>query len=145
MPPDCLAIVLDLADYNFGTDRGGELNFFDDFDIDFNQYKYLYEVYMSGALVLPYSAQIYMRVDAEDLIDIDTVPAPTVDANVITVPTMTGVVYTNADTGAVLVGGSSVNLTESNKQVKVEAIPAAGFQLSTDADVKDSWTFRYKA
>src|SRR6478736_692840 len=39
MPEGCLAIILDLADYNFGTDRGGDLTFFDDFDIDFNQYK----------------------------------------------------------------------------------------------------------
>lgn len=145
MPTDCLAIVLDLGDYNFGTDRGGELTFFDDFDIDFNQYKYLYEVYMSGALVLPYAAQIFMRVDAEDLVDIDDVPKPTVLDNAVTIPTHTGVVYTNAATGATLVGGSQVLLTAENKQVVVEAIPAEGYQLSTDADVKDSWTYRYKA
>lgn len=48
MPDGVLAIVLDLSDYNFGTDRGGEIKFFDDFDIDFNQYKYLYETYLSG-------------------------------------------------------------------------------------------------
>ena len=58
-PAQVLCIVLDLADYNFGTNRGGEVTLFDDFDIDFNQYKYLMETYLSGALVLPYSAQVF--------------------------------------------------------------------------------------
>ena len=58
-PAQVLAIVLDLSDYNFGTNRGGEVTLFDDFDIDFNQYKYLMETYLSGALVLPYCAQVF--------------------------------------------------------------------------------------
>lgn len=45
------AIVVNMRDYNVGADRGGEVNFFDDFDIDYNQYKYLLETRMSGALV----------------------------------------------------------------------------------------------
>lgn len=49
-------IYVNLADYTVGTDRGGEVNSFDDFDIDFNQYKYLLETRMSGALTLPHSA-----------------------------------------------------------------------------------------
>lgn len=49
-------IYVNLADYNVGTDKGGEVNMFDDFDIDFNQYKYLMETRCSGALVKPYSA-----------------------------------------------------------------------------------------
>lgn len=50
------AIIVDLIDYNFGSDKGGAVNMFDDFDIDFNQYKYLMETRCSGALVKPYSA-----------------------------------------------------------------------------------------
>lgn len=51
-----LAISVNLQDYNVGTDKGGAVNMFDDFDIDFNQYKYLMEAKMSGALVVPKSA-----------------------------------------------------------------------------------------
>ena len=53
-----LGIIVNLADYKVGTDRGGELNMFDDFDIDYNQMKYLMEGRMSGALVVPFSAII---------------------------------------------------------------------------------------
>ena len=49
-------IIVNLTDYTVGTDKGGEVNSFDDFDIDYNQYKYLIETRMSGALVLPKSA-----------------------------------------------------------------------------------------
>ena len=50
------AIMVNLNDYRTGRDKGGELSFFDDFDIDFNQMKYLMESRFSGALVIPYSA-----------------------------------------------------------------------------------------
>lgn len=49
-------LYVNLKDYNIGTDKGGELNFFDDFDIDFNKMKYLMEGRCSGTLVVPYSA-----------------------------------------------------------------------------------------
>lgn len=49
-------IVVNLADYNVGADKGGSVNMFDDFDIDYNQQKYLIETRCSGALVKPYSA-----------------------------------------------------------------------------------------
>lgn len=49
-------IVVNLADYNVGADKGGAVNMFDDFDIDYNQQKYLIETRCSGALVKPYSA-----------------------------------------------------------------------------------------
>ena len=53
---DVLAIVVNLADYNVGADKGGAINMFDDFDIDCNQQKYLIETRCSGALTKPYSA-----------------------------------------------------------------------------------------
>lgn len=53
-----LGIVVNMGDYNIGTNKGGEVNFFDDFDIDYNQMKYLYETRLSGALVEPYSAVV---------------------------------------------------------------------------------------
>lgn len=54
-----LGIKVNLKDYNFGADKGGQIATFDDFDIDFNQYKYLMEGRCSGALVKAHSAQIF--------------------------------------------------------------------------------------
>lgn len=49
-------LIVNLTDYNVGTDKGGEVNMFDDFDLDFNKYEYLIETRCSGALVKPFSA-----------------------------------------------------------------------------------------
>lgn len=51
-----IAVIVNLTDYNVGADRGGEVNMFDDFDIDYNAMKYLIETRCSGALTKPYSA-----------------------------------------------------------------------------------------
>lgn len=51
-----LGVLVNLADYNVGADKGGSVNMFDDFDIDYNKMKYLIETRCSGALVKPYSA-----------------------------------------------------------------------------------------
>lgn len=58
-------VEVNLADYNIGTNKGAKTDFFDDFDIDYNQYKYLYETRMSGALIKPFSAiTFYYKVKA---------------------------------------------------------------------------------
>lgn len=51
-------IIVDMRDYTIGMNRGGETTFFDDFDIDYNQYRYLYETRLSGALTKSDSAVI---------------------------------------------------------------------------------------
>lgn len=51
-----MGIIVNLKDYNVGADKGGAVNMFDDFDIDYNQQKYLIETRCSGALTKPYSA-----------------------------------------------------------------------------------------
>lgn len=53
---DVLGIIVNLKDYKIGADKGGAVNLFDDFDIDYNQQKYLIETRCSGALIKPYSA-----------------------------------------------------------------------------------------
>lgn len=58
------AIVVNLNDYTIGADKGGEINFFDDFDIDYNQYKYLLETRISGALTVPKSAIVLEQANA---------------------------------------------------------------------------------
>ena len=56
IPEGVYGVIVDLTDYNVGADKGGAINMFDDFDIDYNQMKYLIETRCSGALVKPYSA-----------------------------------------------------------------------------------------
>lgn len=51
-----IGVIVNLADYNVGADKGGQVSLFDDFDIDFNQQKYLIETRISGALIKPFSA-----------------------------------------------------------------------------------------
>ena len=56
IPEGHYGVIVDLNDYNVGADKGGAINMFDDFDIDYNQEKYLIETRCSGALTKPYSA-----------------------------------------------------------------------------------------
>ena len=58
---DLVGIAVNLGDYTVGNDSGGEISYFDHFDIDFNQWKYLYEIFMSGALTTPKSAVVFER------------------------------------------------------------------------------------
>jgi HK97 family phage prohead protease len=143
-PTDVLAVVLDLSDYNFGTNRGGEVTLFDDFDIDFNQYKYLMETYLSGALTLPYSAQVFKRVDTTDTQV--TPAAPVQTGNDVAVPSTTGVVYKRTDTGAT-VTGTTITLDAVNLPiVEIEATPADNtYYFGSNLDAGDTWTFEYQA
>lgn len=64
------AILVNLNDYNVGMDKGGEVNMFDDFDIDYNAQKYLIETRQSGALVKPYSAMTFeFKPKAEEIVE----------------------------------------------------------------------------
>lgn len=56
-----MGIEVDLSDYNVGADKGGKVDFFEDFDIDYNKEKYLIETRCSGANVQPYSAIVYKK------------------------------------------------------------------------------------
>ena len=62
---DLIGIIVNLEDYNVGADKGGAINMFDDFDIDYNQQKYLIETRCSGALIKPYSAVVLELNEAE--------------------------------------------------------------------------------
>ena len=53
---ELMGVIVNLKDYNMGADKGGEVNMFDDFNIDYNQFIYLIETRCSGALIKPYSA-----------------------------------------------------------------------------------------
>ena len=58
---DIYGIIVNMNDYTAGADKGGSVNVFDDFDIDYNQMKYLMETRMSGALTVPYSAIVLKK------------------------------------------------------------------------------------
>ena len=58
-----MGIIVNLKDYNVGADKGGAINMFDDFDIDYNANKYLIETRCSGALITPYSAIVLETVE----------------------------------------------------------------------------------
>lgn len=63
-PADFYGVILDLRDYNVGMKNGGKKTMFDDFDIDYNQQKYLLETRQSGALTRPYSAIVLKKAQA---------------------------------------------------------------------------------
>jgi len=64
IPAGIKAVIVDLNDYNVGADKGGAVNMFDDFDIDYNQEKYLIETRCSGGLTKPFSAVVIEETQA---------------------------------------------------------------------------------
>jgi hypothetical protein len=135
-----IGIIVNLKDYTIGADKGGEVNFFDDFDIDYNQYKYLYETRISGALTKIRSAMVVRRAAAGG--QLSTPVEPDFTNNVVTVATTTGVVYKNKDTGATLTTGAPVTLT-AGQMLTVEATPATGYYFASDQE--DQWTYEHQA
>lgn len=61
VPEGILGVIVDLNDYNVGADKGGSVNMFEDFDIDYNQEKYLIETRCSGGLTKPFSAVVIKK------------------------------------------------------------------------------------
>lgn len=135
---DLVGIIVNLSDYNIGADKGGEVSLFDDFDIDYNQQKYLIETRLSGALTKIKSALVIKKVAASATLARPTKPTFT-GGNTVTVPTITGVVYKNVATNATLTTGSPVTLT-SGQTLNVTAVPAAGYYFPSSAY---DWSFTY--
>jgi HK97 family phage prohead protease len=138
---DLIGIVVNLDDYNVGTDRGGELTMFDDFDIDYNQQKYLLETRMSGALVRPKSALIIKKT-AADSVQVEPVePGFNATTGVVTIPTVTGVVYKNSS-GTTLTAGAQTALA-AGASTTVYAQPTTGYNFEINSD--SSWEFTRKS
>ncbi len=89
--PNLLGIFVNLNDYTLGADKGGQISMFDDFDIDFNQYKYLMETRISGALTKPKSALVFIRDEGIEVVP--TEPTFNEATGVVTIPSKTGVQY----------------------------------------------------
>jgi HK97 family phage major capsid protein len=135
--PDLVGVLVNLADYTVGADKGGEVSMFDDFDIDFNQQKYLIETRISGALTRPKGA-VALFVSASTIV---TPQAPTFanSTGIVTVPTVTGVDYYNKNTGVKLTSGPQPAITVG-AAVEIQARPQTGYGLTHGADSNFEFT-----
>ena len=134
---DLVCILVNPVDYVFGATRGGEVSMFDDFDIDYNQYKYLIETRLCGALTKLKSAIVVRRVAGNTTLVAPA--APTFDGRAITIVDTNGVTYRNAATGAIMNAAGSPYGVPAGETVTVVATPNAGFYFATSDD--DEWTF----
>jgi HK97 family phage prohead protease len=136
--PNLFGIIVNLADYNIGADKGGEVSLFDDFDIDFNQYKYLIETRISGALVKIKSAIVVKVADSTDTLITPTAPTFNENTGVVTIPTQSGVTYKNGDTGATLTAGAQPALDPGESLLVVAEPDSTHYFANSEVD---DWTF----
>ena len=130
--PEVVGIFVNLSDYTIGSTRGGEVSMFDDFDIDYNQQKYLIETRVSGALTKPKSAVVVRRPEGTPV----TPVSPSFDGstNTITFPRKDGVVYQ--------IDGLPVTGTKTiTKNTDVTAVPAEGYSFTSGSTTH--WNFVY--
>ena len=135
---ELLAILVNMNDYTIGADAGGKLAMFDDFDIDFNQYKYLIETRCSGTLTKFKSALVFTRGAGALVPAGPDVPTFNAGTGVVTIPVEEGVIYTNQDTGAVLAAGAQPALAPG-ETLSVEATTDAGHYFAPNTDT--TWDF----
>jgi HK97 family phage prohead protease len=132
---DILAIMVNLVDYTLGADKGGAISMFDDFDIDYNQYKYLIETRLSGALTLFKSAITFSR-GAGTLVASITAPTFVAATGVVTIPTVTGVVW---KMNGVTKSPGAQTAIASLSSVEVTAEPATDYYFHHNIDT--DWDF----
>lgn len=131
---DLVGIIVNLRDYTLGTDKGGDINFFDDFDIDYNQYKYLYETRLSGALTKLRSAVVVKKSGAGTAPVVPT--APSFDGSTVTIPTVDHVTYKDSSDDSTLTGTVAVAEGET---LSVYAVAETGYYFANN--VEDEWSF----
>jgi hypothetical protein len=133
---EILMIIVNLSDYAVGSTKGGEITKFDDFDIDYNQYKYLIEGRASGALQSHKRAQVIIR--GAGTLAIATAPTFNSSTGVVTIPTVTGVVYHNQETDAILSAGAQPALA-NGATLAVVAKAQTGYYFAHNTD--NDWVF----
>jgi hypothetical protein len=137
---DLIGIIVNLSDYTVGADRGGEVSFFDDFDIDYNQYKYLIEARSSGALTKIRSALVLVQAAAGAARVVPSEPTFDADSSEITVVDTTGVTYRRGDTNAAVTNAGSPYLVAEGTDLTIYAVANSGYFFGNN--VEDEWTFR---
>jgi Phage capsid family len=135
--PDIVAILVNMNDYVVGATAGGSVTMFDDFDIDYNQYKYLIETRMAGALTKLKAAIVVKKTGASDVAV--TAAPPTFDGTAITIPTSTDVVYYNDDTDTAMPTSGNPYAVPSGETVRVRAEANTGKYFASSADT--TWAF----
>jgi len=140
---DLVGIIVNLNDYTIGADKGGDISMFDDFDIDYNQYKYLIETRVSGALTKIRSALVIKKVIGSAVLTDPVSPSYNGNTRTITPPTTTGVTYKRADTNATVTTDAPIVLG-AGQSLKIYAVPSSAGYYFAD-NVEDEWTFKGKA
>jgi len=135
---DLIAILVNLDDYTMGADKGGSISMFDDFDIDYNQYKYLMETRMSGALTGFKTALVISR--AAGTLVTPAVPTFVAATGVVTIPSTTGVEYTQD--GTLRTAGAQTAVA-AGVTTEVVATPASGYYFPHNFDA--DWSFTRNA
>lgn len=135
---DLVGIIVNLEDYNIGTDKGGEVTMFDDFDINYNQYLYLMETRFSGALVKYKSALVIWKTASTNVLAKPTKPGFVASTGVVTIPTVTGVNYKVNGLGSNLTPGAQTAI-DAGTSVRITAHAASGYYFADNAS--DEWTF----
>jgi len=137
--PDIIGIAVNPADYVYGATSGGEVNMFDDFDIDYNQQKYLIETRLCGALTKVKSALCFRVVDGGDILVVPAAPAFDAEAGEVTINDTTHVAYHRTDTNAVVNNAGSPYTVASGASLTIVASPTTGYYFATSDD--DEWVF----
>ena len=133
---ELFGLIVNLIDYTVGADKGAQIGLFDDFDIDYNQYKYLMETRISGSLTKYKAALALLRANGTEVTP--ATPTFVTSTGVLTVPSTTGVVYKNDETNATLSSGAQTAIA-SGATVYVRAVPATGYYFPHNLDA--TWSF----
>jgi hypothetical protein len=135
-----VGIIVNLQDYTVGADRGGETSMFDNFDIDYNQYKYLLETRASGALTKIRSAIVVRQAAQGETLAAPAEPTFDPATSHITIHDTTGVTFRRSDTNAAVTNAASPYTVPEGVDLTIYAVPNAGYYFRNN--VEDEWTFR---
>jgi hypothetical protein len=141
-----VGVIVNLSDYTIGMDKGGEVNMFDFFDIDYNQFKYLMETRMSGAMVKYKGALTVMEfAGAGGLLPYAAAPTFVASTGVVTIPAFSGlhITYvivddTDNSEGSALTTGAQTAI-DAGTSVHIRAKAASTYAFPDDAN--EDWTF----
>ena len=136
---DLLAILVNMSDYTFGADRGGNVSMFDDFDIDYNQYKYLIETRLSGCLTKHKTALVFSR-GTGTLVETVTAPTFVASTGVVTIPSVTGVQYKQ---DGVNVSAGAQTAIAAGATTEITAEPTTGYYFKHNIDT--DWEFTHSS
>lgn len=137
--PNIIAIIVNPTDYVYGATKGGEVSMFDDFDIDYNQYKYLLETRLCGALTKIKSAMVVRKTDGNLILANPAAPTWDAEEGKVSIVNTTGVVYKDGSGATVNAAGSPYTVP-ANETITIFATPASGYYFSSTID--KSWSFR---